>query len=87
MLNVDVAVSGPDLDVDGVPSLRDLFLEAAGGVHDVRSGRTLRDLWTAKKRAAYANTAPVDLGGVWDATTPTRRPDCWRSGPRKFAPI
>ena len=39
MLNVDSAVSGPDLDLDGVPSLRDLVLEAAGSVIDVRSNR------------------------------------------------
>ena len=40
MLNVDSAVSGLDLDAQGIPSLRDLFLDAAGGVTDVRSGRT-----------------------------------------------
>ncbi len=66
MLNVDSAVSGPDLDIDGVPSLRDLILEAAGSVNDVRSGRPLRDLWVAKRRAAWAGAAPVDLDGVWD---------------------
>ncbi len=67
LLNVDSAVSGPELDVDGVPSLRDLMLEAAGSIHDVRSGRTLRDVWMAKRRAAWANAAPVDLDGLWDA--------------------
>ncbi len=66
MLNVDSAVSGPNLDVDGVPSLRDLMLEAAGSVLDVRSGRSLRDLWVAKKRAAWAGGAPVDLDPMWD---------------------
>jgi len=87
MLNVDVAVSGPDLDVDGVPSLRDLFLDAAGGVHDVRSGRSLRDLWMAKKRAAYSNTAPVDLGGVWDTANADESAKLLAVGPRKFAPL
>ena len=86
MLNVDVAVSGPDLDVDGVPSLRDLFLDAAGGVQDVRSGRTLRDIWTAKKRAAYANAAPVDLGMAWDAANPDELTRLLAAGPRKFSP-
>ena len=87
MLNVDVAVSGPDLDVDGVPSLRDLFLEAAGGVYDVHSGRTLRDLWTAKKRAAYASTAPVDLGGAWDASSPDEAAKLLAGGSKKFSPL
>ena len=87
MLNVDVAVSGPDLDVDGVPSLRDLFLEAAGGVHDVRSGRTLRDLWVAKRRAAYSNTAPVDLGGVWDTSNADETARLLAGGSRKFTPM
>ncbi len=86
LLNVDVAVSGPDLDVDGVPSLRDLILDAAGGVHDVRSGRTLRDLWVAKKRAAYSNTAAVDLGGVWDAANPDDAAKILANGSKKFSP-
>ena len=86
LLNVDVAVSGPDLDVDGVPSLRELFLDAASGVHDVRSGRTLRDLWMAKRRAAFSTTAPVDLGGVWDATSPDEATKLLSNGVRKFAP-
>ncbi len=66
LLNVDSAVSGPELDIDGVPSLRDLLLESAGSIVDVRSNRTLRDLWVAKRRAAWANTAPVDLDGLWE---------------------
>ena len=69
LLNVDSAVSGPELDVDGVPSLRDLMLDAAGSVHDVRSGRPLRDVWMAKRRAAWAGAAPVDLDGLWEGPT------------------
>ncbi len=64
MLNVDSAVSGPELDLDGVPSLRDLVLEAAAGVTDLRSGKSLRDVWTAKQRAAWASTAQVDLDPI-----------------------
>ncbi len=66
LLNVDSAVSGPELDVDGVPSLRDLLLEAAGSIQDVRSGRPLREVWMAKRRAAWAAAAPVDLDGLWE---------------------
>ena len=68
MLNVDSAVGGHELDMDGVPSLRDFLLEATGAVTDVRSGRTLRQLWTDKKRAAWAANAPVDFADpLWDA--------------------
>ena len=40
LLNVDSAVGGHELDLDGVPSLRDLMLDAAAAVTDVRSGQT-----------------------------------------------
>ena len=40
MLNVDSAVSGRELDMGGVPSLRDLALDAAGAVTDLRTGKT-----------------------------------------------
>ena len=39
MLNVDSAVSGPELELSGVPSLRDLVLDAAGAITDVRTGQ------------------------------------------------
>ncbi|MFO0953694.1 MAG: M28 family peptidase [Isosphaeraceae bacterium] len=56
LLNVDSAVAGPDLDIDGVPSLRDLVLDACSAVTDVRSGKNLRDVWVEKP--------PVRLGGL-----------------------
>jgi len=59
MLNVDSAVSGPDLDVGGVPSLRDLVLGAAAVVPDPRSGRPLRDLWIDSKKAAWVASSPL----------------------------
>ncbi len=61
MINVDSAVAGADPHVGGVPSMRDLMLDALGAVNDVRTGRPLRDVWVAKRRAAWANAAPVDL--------------------------
>jgi N-acetylated-alpha-linked acidic dipeptidase len=67
MLNVDSAVSGPDLDLDGVPSLRDMLLDAAAAVTDVRTGRPLRDVWAEKRRAAWASGAPVEFyDPLWD---------------------
>lgn len=73
MLNVDSAVSGPDLDVGGVPSLRDLFLGAAEGVTDPRSGQTLRRRWLDRRRAAWAHESPIDLDeSIW--TEPRSEP-------------
>jgi N-acetylated-alpha-linked acidic dipeptidase len=67
MLNVDSAVAGPEPDFDGIPSLRDLLLDAAGAVLDVRSGQSLRKVWTAAQRASWARTAPIELfDPVWD---------------------
>ena len=80
LLNVDSAVSGPELDVDGVPSLRDLMLEVAGSVNDVRSGRPLREVWLAKRRAAWASASPVDLDPIWDAHAPAEDPSKPGSG-------
>lgn len=67
MLNIDSAVSGTDLDMDGVPSLRDMMLEATGSVTDVRSGKTLRSLWVEKKRGQWAANAPIEFfDPLWD---------------------
>jgi N-acetylated-alpha-linked acidic dipeptidase len=61
MLNVDSAVSGPDLDMGGVPSLRDLVLGSAAAVTDPRSGRNLRDVWLDSKRAGWVASSPLVL--------------------------
>jgi N-acetylated-alpha-linked acidic dipeptidase len=67
MLNVDSAVSGPELSLSGVPSLRDFALDAAGSITDVRSGRSLRALWTEGRRKAWAASAPLVLDDpAWD---------------------
>jgi len=71
MLNVDSAVSGPTLEMSGVPSLRDLVLEAAGAIVDPRSGKTLRAAWTDEHRAAWASSAPLVLTDpLWDSPAP-----------------
>lgn len=81
MLNVDSAVAGPEIDIDTVPSLRDLFLDAASAVNDPRTGKNLREIWVAKRRAAWANDEPLDLDPApWSAgEAPT-------SGPPRFSP-
>jgi len=81
MLNVDSAVGGHELDMDGIPSLRDLLLDACSAVTDVRSGRDLRRVWTDRKRAHWAATAPVDFfDPLWDGTDAAFRP------PVRFSP-
>jgi N-acetylated-alpha-linked acidic dipeptidase len=68
MLNVDSAVSGPEVGFSGVPSLRDFVLEAAGSITDVRTGRNLRDSWTEERRKAWAGQSPLVLDDpAWDA--------------------
>jgi N-acetylated-alpha-linked acidic dipeptidase len=68
MLNVDSAVSGPEVGFSGVPSLRDFVLEAAGAITDVRTGKTLRDTWTESRRKAWAGQSPLVLDdSAWDA--------------------
>lgn len=84
MLNVDSAVSGTELDVDGVPSLRDLFLDAAGAVTDVRAGHSLRKVWIDKQRGEWASQAPVDLAEIDDEADGSSRR---REGDdRRFSP-
>ena len=56
MLNVDSAVSGPELSASGVPSLRELVLDAAEAITDPRNGKSLRAAWTEAHRAAWAST-------------------------------
>jgi N-acetylated-alpha-linked acidic dipeptidase len=65
LLNVDSAVSGHELDLDGVPSLRDWVLDAAAAVSDVRAGKTLRQAWLARQREQWASQGPVDLPDVF----------------------
>jgi N-acetylated-alpha-linked acidic dipeptidase len=66
LLNVDSAVAGHELDLDGVPSLRDWVLDAAAAVTDVRSGKTLRQAWVARQRERWAGVDPVDLPDLFN---------------------
>jgi N-acetylated-alpha-linked acidic dipeptidase len=70
MLNVDSAVSGPDFDASGVPSLRELVLDAAGAITDPRTGKSLRGSWTESRRSAWATSAPLVLADpLWDSAS------------------
>ncbi len=50
--------AGRSFGASGVPSLRDLVLDAAGAIIDPRTGKSLRAAWTEAHRAAWAAGAP-----------------------------
>jgi N-acetylated-alpha-linked acidic dipeptidase len=71
LLNVDSAVSGAELVMSGVPSLRDLMLDAAGAITDPRSDKSLSAAWTDARRTAWAASAPLVLTDpLWDGPAP-----------------
>ncbi len=71
MLNVDSAVSGPELEGSGVPSLRDLFLDAAGSITNPRTGKPLSASWVAARRTAWAAESPLVLADpAWGKDAP-----------------
>ncbi|MEI7921626.1 MAG: transferrin receptor-like dimerization domain-containing protein [Planctomycetota bacterium] len=72
MLNVDSAVSGsaPRLELEGIPSLRDLLLESASTVTDPRSGQSLKSQWLKAARSEWAAEEPVILDdSIWTKET------------------
>ncbi len=86
MLNVDSAVGGTSLEMSGIPSIRDLLLESAATVTDPRSNKTLRDMWLAKSKAAWAADEPVILDdSLWKNAAQTKssqRDDGGRFSPK-----
>ncbi len=63
-LNVDAAVTGSDLRLSGVPSLRDLAREVAGALPEPQKSGTLLAAWEQRERREWAREAPVDLSGA-----------------------
>ncbi|MEO8360379.1 MAG: M28 family metallopeptidase [Vicinamibacteria bacterium] len=59
--NMDVAVTGPNFDSGGTPSLRDAVREAAGMVPEPRKGGTVGAAWEAREKSAWAAAKPVHL--------------------------
>lgn len=62
-LNLDSAVTGGELRVSGVPSLRDLVREATGDLGEPRRGGSVLASWERHERSEWSRQAPVDLGG------------------------
>ncbi|HEV8376465.1 MAG TPA: M28 family metallopeptidase [Candidatus Polarisedimenticolia bacterium] len=60
-VNLDSSVTGPDLDVEGIPSLRDLALEVAGDLQDPIRGKSVGALWRQARRAEWNDSEPICL--------------------------
>ncbi|HXH27518.1 MAG TPA: M28 family metallopeptidase, partial [Candidatus Polarisedimenticolia bacterium] len=58
-VNLDISVTGRNLDVDGIPSLLDLVKEAAGDLTEPTQGGSLLDAWQGRKRSEWARSEPV----------------------------
>jgi len=87
LLNVDSAVSGQTLEMGGVPSLRNLALDAAGAITDARTGKPLRTTWLDAQRQAWAAASPLCLDdGLWNGPPGGSQATDNRLQPRGFYP-
>ncbi|MBA3269697.1 MAG: M28 family peptidase [Acidobacteria bacterium] len=66
-LNCDVAVTGPNLGMSGVPSLFALALQAARDVPDPKLGGSIGAGWESRQRAAWNMATPIELNAQQDA--------------------
>ena len=73
-LNCDVAVTGPDLGLNGVPSLRELAIQAANDVPEPKRGGSIGAAWEAGQRRGWAQRTQVDLNGKDAAFQPRLQP-------------
>jgi N-acetylated-alpha-linked acidic dipeptidase len=66
-VNLDSSVTGPDLDVEGIPSLRDLLLEVAGELPDPLRGKSVAEIWRKKQHQEWVRTEPICVERDTDA--------------------
>jgi N-acetylated-alpha-linked acidic dipeptidase len=67
MFNVDSAVSGPTLDLDGIPSMRELVLQAMADIIDPHSSKTLKETWLARQKQEWQSHTTIELDeGIWE---------------------
>jgi N-acetylated-alpha-linked acidic dipeptidase len=66
-LNCDVAVTGPDLGMNGSPSLLALAAEVARAIPDPKRGGSIGAGWESRERTTWAQQTPVDLNAKEDA--------------------
>ena len=67
-LNLDVAVTGPDLNMGGTPSLLALAQQVAREVPDPKRGGSVGGNWESRQRGTWTTATPVDLNAKEDAT-------------------
>ena len=60
-VNLDAATTGRNLDVGGVPSLRDVVREAAAAVGEPKGGGSLLDAWEKHEKESWSQAAPISL--------------------------
>lgn len=60
-INLDSSTAGANLDVSGVPSLRDLMIEAAGDVPEPKKGGSVLRAWEGRRRSEWAKEEPPCL--------------------------
>jgi N-acetylated-alpha-linked acidic dipeptidase len=73
-LNCDVAVTGGNLGMGGVPSLLALAQQVASEVADPKRGGSVGAAWESRERAAWAQATPVDLEGSEPIFRPRLQP-------------
>jgi N-acetylated-alpha-linked acidic dipeptidase len=66
-LNLDAAVTGPDLNMAGTPSLFALAQQVAREIPDPKRGGSVGAGWESRQRSAWASSTPVDLDAKEDA--------------------
>ena len=66
-LNGDAAVTGPNLNMSGTPSLLALAQEVAGDVADPQRGGDVGTGWESRQRSSWAQQTPIDLDASEDA--------------------
>jgi N-acetylated-alpha-linked acidic dipeptidase len=58
-VNLDSSVTGGDLSVAGIPSLRDLVVEVASDLTDPRRGGSVLDAWRSRLQRDWAKNEPA----------------------------
>ena len=66
-LNGDAAVTGPNLNMSGTPSLLALAQEVASDVADPQRSAPVGAGWESRQRSAWAQGTPIDLDAGEDA--------------------
>ncbi|HEU5181012.1 MAG TPA: M28 family metallopeptidase [Candidatus Polarisedimenticolia bacterium] len=73
-VNLDSSVTGPDLDMSGMPSLRNLVIEIADAIPDPKRGKSIGYFWRNSQREAWNKEEPIFLDAPVKAFEPTLDP-------------